>query len=53
MVGSFIQKREKLDAVFFLGRGKVESLSIEAQNLDADLLILDDESTPSQQRNLE
>lgn len=53
VVGTFIQRREKPDGAFFLGRGKVSELAMEAQNRDATLLILDDELTPSQQHNLE
>ncbi|MCI7185189.1 MAG: GTPase HflX, partial [Mitsuokella jalaludinii] len=53
IVGTFIQRREKPDAAFFLGRGKVSEIAMEVQNRDATLLILDDELTPSQQHNLE
>lgn len=53
IVGKFIQRREKPDAAFFLGRGKVAEIAMEVQNRDATLLILDDELTPSQQHNLE
>ncbi|WP_432646673.1 GTPase HflX, partial [Mitsuokella sp.] len=53
IVGKFIQRREKPDAAFFLGRGKVSEIGMEVQNRDATLLILDDELTPSQQHNLE
>ena len=53
IVGTFIQRREKPDAAFFLGRGKVAEIAMEVQNRDATLLILDDELTPSQQHNLE
>ncbi|WP_026766011.1 GTPase HflX [Selenomonas ruminantium] len=53
VVATFTQRKEKPDAAFFLGRGKVNELAMEIQNLEATLLILDDELTPSQQRNLE
>ena len=53
VVATFTQRKEKPDAVFFLGRGKVNELAMEIQNLEATLLILDDELTPSQQHNLE
>ncbi len=53
VVGTFHQKKEKPDGAFFLGRGKVEEIAMAVQNLDANLLILDDELTPSQQHNLE
>ena len=53
VVGAFTQRKEKPDAAFFLGTGKVNELAMEIQNLEATLLILDDELTPSQQHNLE
>ena len=53
VVGAFTQRKEKPDAAFFLGKGKVNELAMEIQNLEATLLILDDELTPSQQHNLE
>ena len=37
----------------FIGKGKVEELSSYVRNLDADVVIFDDELTPSQQSNLE
>lgn len=53
IVGRFTQRKEKPDAAFFLGKGKVSEIAMEIQNADANLLILDDELTPSQQHNLE
>ncbi len=53
VMGRFTQRREKPDAALFLGKGKVEEIAMAAQNTDANLLLLDDELTPSQQHNLE
>ncbi len=53
VTGQVIQKKSKPDNAFFLGRGKVDEIGMLAQNTEADLLILDDEISPSQQRNLE
>ena len=53
IAGRFTQRKERPDAAFFLGRGKVSEIAMEIQNTDANLLILDDELTPSQQHNLE
>ena len=53
VVGKFTQRKERPDTAFFLGKGKIEEIGMAVQNLDANLLILDDELTPSQQRNLE
>lgn len=47
------QKRDKPDAAFFVGRGKVDELALICQSKAIDLLIFDDELTPAQQRNLE
>lgn len=53
VVATMLQKKAKPDAALFLGRGKVEELGIAIQNLDAALVIFDDELTPTQGRNLE
>lgn len=53
VVGQVMQKKAKPDNAFFLGRGKVDEIGMLAQNTEADLLIIDDEISPSQQRNLE
>ena len=52
VIGMCIQRRGKPDAAFFLGRGKVEELSLAIQQTGATMVIFDDELTPSQQRNL-
>ena len=53
VVGTCVQRKETPDAAYFLGRGKVHDIAMAAQETDATMLILDDEITPSQQRNLE
>lgn len=53
VVGKFVQSRPKPDPVFFIGKGKVQELSLFAQQEDIDLCIFDDELSPAQQRNLE
>ena len=53
VVGMFLQKRDKPDGAMFIGRGRAEELAREAQALDADLCILDEELTGIQTRNLE
>ncbi|BEU87084.1 GTPase HflX [Selenomonas sp. TAMA-11512] len=53
VVATMLQKKAKPDAALFLGRGKVEELGIAIQNLDASLVIFDEELTPTQGRNLE
>lgn len=47
---------QRLDAPVpktFIGKGKVEELCSYVRNLEADVVIFDDELTPSQQANLE
>ncbi len=53
IVGEVIQNKDKSDNAYFLGKGKVEEIAMLAQNVEADLLVIDDEISPSQQRNLE
>lgn len=48
-----LQKNPKPDAATFLGRGKVESLAMAADETRADVVIFDNELSPAQLRNLE
>lgn len=53
VVGSVWQKRSRVDPAYFIGRGKVQEISLVRQELGANLIIFDDELSPAQQRNLE
>ena len=53
VVSKMIQNREGRDAAYFIGKGKVEELRLMTQSLEADLVIIDDEISPAQQRNIE
>lgn len=53
VIGSLLQNRSKIDTAFYIGSGKVEELALNAQALNANLIIFDDELTASQVRNLE
>lgn len=53
IAGRIIQRKEKPDTALFFGSGKVAEITELAQEREADLLIVDDELTPTQQRNLE
>lgn len=53
VLGSVYQKRDKPDNSLFFGRGKVEEISLMVQMKNANVLIIDDEISPAQQRNLE
>lgn len=47
------QKRDRPDAAYFVGRGKVQDIAAARQERGANLVIFDDELSPAQQRNLE
>ncbi|MDR0888389.1 MAG: GTPase HflX [Coriobacteriales bacterium] len=53
VVATFKQARDKLSAKTFIGKGKVEEISGAAGRFGADVIIFDDELTPTQQDNLE
>ena len=52
VVGQFSQSRRAPDMATYIGRGKVENLKGEIAQADADIVIFDDELSPTQQRNL-
>lgn len=51
VVGRFIQKRERIDPRYFVGKGKAGEIVQKAQLLDTHTVIFDDELSPSQVRN--
>ena len=51
--GRFLQGRPGPEAATLIGEGKVEELRAAVHSLNADLVIFDQELTPTQQRNLE
>lgn len=53
VVAKVIQPRPAPDTALFLGTGKLEEIKAFYQYEDIDMLIFDDELTPSQQRNIE
>ena len=53
VAGRVVQRRAHPDPATFVGRGKVDELKAIAADLSADALVVDDELTPAQQRNLE
>ena len=53
VVEQTIQSRPKADAATLVGSGKVEELSASVKSFEADVVIFDNELSPSQQRNLE
>lgn len=53
VVGRVIQNRERPDKTYYIGKGKAEELVALANMHDADLIIFNDELSPSQVRNLD
>ena len=52
-VATVIQNREKPHAGTYLGKGKIEEVSLLAAELQADGIVCDDELSPAQLKNLE
>jgi GTP-binding protein HflX len=53
VVGSAFQRRSGTDPVWYFGKGRAAELVDEKAASDFNLLVVDDELTPNQQRNLE
>ena len=53
VVGRMLQKKSRPDTATYIGSGKADELSLEAQAREAGLVIVDDELTGVQTRNLE
>ncbi len=53
VVGSMVQRLRRPDAATYLGKGRAGELAGLRQELEFDLVIMDDELTAAQQRNLE
>ena len=53
VIGEITQKREALDSATYIGKGKLEELSEFCEMNQPDLIIVDGELSPSQQRNIE
>jgi len=53
VVGSVIQRRDHPDQTTYLGKGKVEELRGLIEMHDADMVVFDNDLSPSQTRNLE
>ena len=53
VLGNMIQNLERPDRVTYIGKGKVEELSEMASNMEANMVIINDELSGIQMRNLE
>lgn len=52
VVMSVVQNRPRIHPATYIGKGKVEELKLLAEELEADIIIFNDELSPSQKRNL-
>jgi len=53
VVGTEVQRRDRPDTALFIGRGKADQLHALKHQVGFDILILNEELSPRQQRNLE
>ncbi len=53
VVDEFVQNRQRPDNAFYLGQGKAEELFAEVKDLDANLVVINGDLSPTQLRNLE
>ncbi len=53
VLDAIIQVRQRPDSATFIGEGKAEEVARRARELEADLVIFDDDLSPAQARNLE
>jgi GTPase len=53
VVGTMVQRMRHPDVATYIGKGRAQELSDTEKQLGVDLVIFDDELSPSQQRNLE
>lgn len=52
-VFKIVQDRDRIDSAYYIGRGKAEEISQLVELNDIDLIIFDDDLSPTQTRNLE
>src|SRR5215469_8093992 len=53
IAGEFIQHRDQPDPATLIGKGKLQEIAGAAASSDADVVLVDHELSPSQQRNIE
>lgn len=53
VLGIAVQNRPSVDSTYFIGKGKVEEIKSLSENLEANMIIFNDELSGSQIRNLE
>jgi GTPase len=53
IAGEFVQHRDRPDPATLIGKGKLQEIAGAVASADADLVLVDHELSPSQQRNIE
>ncbi len=53
VVGSMLQRRQKIDIATYIGSGKVDELKASVEAQEADVVLFDNDLGPAQTRNLE
>ncbi len=53
IAGEFVQHRDRPDPATLIGKGKLQEIAGAVASVNADLLLVDHELSPSQQRNIE
>ncbi len=53
VIGSILAPRQVPDAQLFVGKGKADEITAQAEQLDADVVIFNHPLTPAQERNLQ
>lgn len=53
VAGEFVQHRDRPDPATLIGKGKLQEIAGAVASVDADLVLIDHELSPSQQRNIE
>jgi GTPase len=53
IAGEFVQRRDRPDPATLIGKGKLEEIAGAAASAHADVVLVDHELSPSQQRNIE
>ncbi|MFY0545044.1 GTPase HflX, partial [Brevibacillus sp. H7] len=53
VVDVITQNRDRVDSAWYLGSGKIQEIAHRAHELDVDVIIFNDELSPSQTRNLD
>src|SRR5262249_49097032 len=51
--GEFVQRRDRPDPATLIGKGKLQEIAGAVASVNADLVLVDHELSPSQQRNIE